>query len=311
MKRTLALLLSIVMMLSLLAACGGDKGGTGDDPGEEQTEGTPEPGDDTSGGDDASEDDVSGEVTLTLNMIEVTLNAEGATFQLKASTEPAIDGIIMFASDDTSVAAVSDDGTITAISPGTAVITASCDGLEAARCTVTCDWEKETPAPEETPATPETPPQNTPVPDTPAPNEPEPAGPPASSGVDLAAFYDAVLSGYDMAAMEDISGMSDILDNFYAGLSGINTRQSLVCVAMMTGVVCEIVLIEVADAADVEAVKDILQARIDYQIEAGAYYPAAVEGWTNNSRIVSNGNYIMMIAHQDCDSIAAGFNALF
>lgn len=176
--------------------------------------------------------------------------------------------------------------------------------------------DEELPAPEETPVTAPDLPESTPAaaPDLPGsapePNAPAPDAPPAA-GVDLAAFYDAVRSKYEMAAMEDISGVSDLLDNFYAGLSGIATRQSLVCVAMMTGVVCEIALIEVADGADVEAVKAILQDRIDYQIESGAYYPAAVEGWTNNSRIVTNGNYVMMVAHQDCDSIVSDFNALF
>lgn len=297
MKHILALLLAIVMTITLLAGCGGTKD-TGGDIGGDEAVTTQEPGNDTSG-----DDEDSGEVRLTLNRTEVTLNAEGAAFQLKSSVEPAIDAATIYTSDDESVATVSEDGTITAVAPGTAVITAACGGAEAV-CAVKCDWE-EAAEPDETPEAMQTTPQT-----TPEPNVPAPAVPPAG-GVDLAAFYDAVLSKYEMASMEDISGMADILDNFYAGLSGIATRQSLVCVAMMTGVVCEIALIEVSDVNDVEAVKAILQARIDYQIESGAFYPAAVDGWTNNSRIVTNGNYIMMIAHQDCDSIVSDFNALF
>ena len=294
MKRTLALLLAIVMMFALLAACGENKGGAGDTPGEDGATPTP-----TS----PAGDDGAGEAKLTLNKTEVTLTAEGATFQLKCSVEPDADAKVTYTSGDKAVATVADDGTITAVAPGTAVITAKYGGAEA-ECTVKCDWEEETPAPETTPPI-------MPVPDTPAPNTPAPADPPAATSVDLAAFYEAILSSYEMGAMDDISGISDILDNFYAGLSGISTKQCLVCVPMMTSVVSEIVLIEVGDAADVDAVKAILQARIDVQAGGGAWYPDTVDGWKNDSRIVSNGNYIMMIVHRDCDSIVSDFNALF
>ena len=69
-------------------------------------------------------------------------------------------------------------------------------------------------------------------------------------------------------------------------------------------------------AGDVQAVKDILQARINYQVGAdtnpgGAWYPATIEGWKNNSRIVSNGNYVMLVALEGADDVVAAFNALF
>lgn len=294
MKRTLVLLLAIVMILSLLAACGEDKGAAGDKPGEEEIVTTPGPDDNK-----RPEDDTPEEVKLTLNRTEITLSAEGATFQLKYSVEPEIDAIPSYTSGDKDVAAVSGDGIITAVAPGTAVITVECGGAKA-ECTVKCDWAEETPAPETAP---------TQAPNTPVPSTPD--VPPASASVDLAAFYDAILSGYEMAAMEDISGVSDLMDNFYAGLSDVSAKQRLVCVAMMTGVVCEIALIEVENAADVETVKAILQSRIDTQAGGGAWYPDSVDGWKNNSRIVVNGSYIMMIVHQDCDSIVSDFNALF
>lgn len=285
MKRTLSLLLAIIMMLALFTACGENKGDAGDTPGEDESGTTPAP-----------EGDEPGEVKLTLNKTEVTLTAAGATFQLKCSVEPDTGADVTYTSGDKAVATVSGDGTITAVAPGAAVITARCGGAEA-ECSVKCDWTEETPAPETTPPI-------MPVPDT-------PDAPPASTGVDLAAFYDTILSDYEMASMDDISGMSDILDNFYAGLSGINTNQCIVCVPMMTAVVCEVALIEVSSATDVETVKGILQARIDAQAGGGAWYPDTVDGWKNNSRIVVNGNFIMMIVHKDCDSIVSDFNALF
>lgn len=97
----------------------------------------------------------------------------------------------------------------------------------------------------------------------------------------------------------------------YSGLSGIDTEQCLVYAPMFSLSAAESVLVQVSNAADVDAVKDILQARVDAQVSGGAFYPFAVEAWENNSRIVSNGNYVMLIVSEDCDAVADEFNALF
>ena len=73
-------------------------------------------------------------------------------------------------------------------------------------------------------------------------------------------------------------------------------------------------LVEVENSADVQKVKDIFQARIDYQVgtddePGGAWYPASIEGWKTGSRVVANGNYVLMVAFPDgADQIAADFN---
>ena len=100
------------------------------------------------------------------------------------------------------------------------------------------------------------------------------------------------------------------LDN-YPGLSGIAAEQCLVYTPMFSLSAAESVLIQVSDAADVDTVKDILQARVDAQVDGGAFYPMAVEAWQNNSRIVSNGSYVMLIVSEDCDAVVDEFNALF
>ena len=58
-------------------------------------------------------------------------------------------------------------------------------------------------------------------------------------------------------------------------------------------------------------VKAIFQARIDAQVDGGAWYPETIEGWKNNSRIVVNGNCVMMIAYSECDAVVEAFNGLF
>ena len=97
----------------------------------------------------------------------------------------------------------------------------------------------------------------------------------------------------------------------YPGLSNIATEQCLVYAPMFSLSAAESVLIQVSNAADVEAVKNILQARIDAQVAGGACYPMAVEAWQNNSRIVSNGSYVMLVVSEDCDAVVNEFNALF
>ena len=144
----------------------------------------------------------------------------------------------------------------------------------------------------------------------------KPADDPAESkSVDLTAFYESAFSGDNMPAMMQAEG--EVLDSFYPGLSAIKTNQCAVYTAMISAAVGEIALVEVQNSADVQAVKDIFQARVNYQVgddqnPGGAWYPASIEGWKSGSRIVSNGNYVMLVAlSEGADDVVNSFNALF
>lgn len=156
---------------------------------------------------------------------------------------------------------------------------------------------------------PETLPAEKPV-DKPADSESAPA--PAA---DLAAFYETLSAGENWPAMMQAEG--EILDAFYPGLSDISTNQCAVYTAMISAAVGEIALVEVQSASDVQKVKDIFQARVDYQVgddetPGGAWYPETIEGWKTGSRIVSNGNFVMLAALSDgADDVVNSFNALF
>ena len=113
---------------------------------------------------------------------------------------------------------------------------------------------------------------------------------------------------------EDLTWMAEaneMIEMYFPGLTAIDNKQLHIYMPGMSAVAYEVVLIEVINEADVETVKNILQGRIDAQAEGGAWYPEVVEGWINNSRIVSNGNFIMMAVGTDCDAFVDGFNALF
>jgi len=138
--------------------------------------------------------------------------------------------------------------------------------------------------------------------------------------LDLLTFYTDIFNelypldeeGYSTGPYcEDIAVMPEMLDGYYPGLSEIATNQIHVFIPMMSAVAYEVALIEVADSADVAAVEAILQARIDAQIDGGAFYPETIEQWEQYSRITSNGNYILMAVGTDCDYFIEAFGWQF
>ncbi len=145
--------------------------------------------------------------------------------------------------------------------------------------------------------------------------------PAASTSMDLAATYEkwyAELNPLDEngdptgPSTMDLAEMPEMLEGYYAGLSAIETKQMMVLMPMISAVPYEIALIEVANESDVESVKAIFQSRIDSQLDPmGMNYPMIVENWELNSRIVSNGNYIMLVASELCDTFVEKFNAQF
>ena len=136
---------------------------------------------------------------------------------------------------------------------------------------------------------------------------------PAAGSVDLNAFYLSLVESYgeNFPATMNLCEAVEMLDGFYPGMSEIDAKQMMIYQPMMGAVVCEIALVEVVNSADIDAVKAMMQARIDTQVDGGAWYPESIEGWKNNSRIVVNGNCVMMIAYSDCDAVVDAFNGLF
>lgn len=135
---------------------------------------------------------------------------------------------------------------------------------------------------------------------------------PAAQSVDLSAFYESQTTAYgegNFPAMMALDG--EALDVLYPGLSDLKPKQCLVYTPMITAVAAEYALVEVSSTDQVETVKSIFQSRIDYQVEQGAFYPATVEKWQNSTRIVSNGNYVMLVCFDRCDDAVSSFNALF
>ena len=325
-RRTYALLLALALSASLLTSCAG---GSGSDSSSSQSNGgvsssqtedqskpdastpdsslpdgstsqQPAPDGSTSqeAPGDAVTDEPKAEASLSLDTNDFTLFSAGSSHTLKATVQPSGQKVT-FTSGNEKVATVDQNGKVTAVAPGTAKITVTAGDLTAT-CIVRCRWEDSKPSnggssssggnsgSSSTPETPE---------------------PPAPAQVDLSAFYTTESGKYEfgMVTLAD----AELAANVYPGLFDIATEQCLPYINMMTMNTSEIVLVQVTNSSDVDKVKSILQSRIDAQVEGGAWYPSAIDAWQNNSRIVSNGNYIMMVVHESCDSIVSDFNALF
>lgn len=309
MKRLLVCLLVLAMALSL-AACGGKENQntgkneesqnqtvTGQQPADSgsDVDGTApaeDAGQDADQGPEVSETDPadqagaeeSGEApeakTITASHSDVTLSAAGNSFKLKAEGG-AEDSVVTYSAADETVAVVKEDGTVTAVAPGTTTVTmkvTSGDEIHTFDCVVRCTWTEESQTGGE------------------------------AAAVDLTAFYNDVTSQYEFGFLENLTG--ELLDNYYPGMSDISTQQQLIMGCMLSMNNGEFCLVEVTDSADVEMVKSIFQSRVDYMAGGGAWYPAPTEQWTNNSRIVSCGNYVMMIVHENCDDIVSAFQTL-
>ena len=159
----------------------------------------------------------------------------------------------------------------------------------------------------ETPGTPSTPGTSAPEAST-TPEVQEP-----SFGADLTKFYtDMMNAAGEAPMMMEMHADLEMLEMNYPGLKDIETKQLIAVAPMMSAVAMEFVFVEVANASDVDAVKTILQTRIDNQVAGGAWYPETIEGWKNNSDIVVNGNYVaLFVIPEGMMDAAAEFGKLF
>ena len=265
-----------------------DDAGNGQEDSENAQDDTQEAQDDQ----DSASQEGEADKDVRASHSDVTLKAAGNSFTL------AVEGLsgsytATYTSADPAIATVSDKGLVTAVTPGTTTVSLHVEGDGGSydfSCIVRCNWSAES------------------------------AGSDAGSGddsaagsVDLTAFYNDMTSQYEFGSLQAFTG--DVLESYYPGMGAVSTKQCLVMGTMMTMNNGEFCLVEVSDSKDsekdVEIVKSIFQSRIDYMVNGGAWYPEPTEIWTNNSRVVSNGNYVMMVVHESCDDIVTAFNGLF
>lgn len=130
-----------------------------------------------------------------------------------------------------------------------------------------------------------------------------------ATDVNLEEFYQTIFTDPENTpAMSPIEG--EMLEAFYPGLAELELKQMVAYMPMITAVACEIVMVECANASDVDAVKAILQGRIDAQVNDQFNYPMVIEAWENEAQVVSNGNYVaLFVVSGMTEQVVENFNA--
>ena len=116
-------------------------------------------------------------------------------------------------------------------------------------------------------------------------------------GTDLSIFYQAILDAQPADAEELIlfeEFNPDLIASFYPGLESIALNQQAFYMPPIATHPCEIVLVEVTNSADVQAVADIFQARIDLGSD-NSNYPESAAGWKQFAQVQQSGNFVCMI----------------
>ena len=116
-------------------------------------------------------------------------------------------------------------------------------------------------------------------------------------GIDLNNFYQAILEIQPVEAEELIlfeESNPALIESFYPGLESIELNQKVFYMPPIATHPCEIVLVEVKNSADIQAVVDIFKARIDMGANNDSY-PESAAGWQLYAEVHQSGNYVCMI----------------
>ena len=129
--------------------------------------------------------------------------------------------------------------------------------------------------------------------------------------VDLTAYYDAMAEKLDWNDESMAETPDEVLDIYYPGLRDIETKQFIARSVMITAAAEELVLMECNSPEDAQAAKDILQQRMDEQVDGGAWYPSTIETW-ENAQVSVNGNYAaLIVSGEDQKELTDAYHALF
>ena len=116
-------------------------------------------------------------------------------------------------------------------------------------------------------------------------------------GTSVSSFYEAILAAQPEGTEELIffeeSGPA-LINSFYPGLDGIELSQQAFYMPPIATHPCEIVLVEVKDAAKVPAVEEIFWERIELGAD-NTTYPESAAGWQLYARVQRSGNFVCMI----------------
>lgn len=134
--------------------------------------------------------------------------------------------------------------------------------------------------------------------------------------IDLAAFAQTLQENHEFPMLEKADPADELgatmLESAYPGLKDMDLAQTEIYLAIISFSGGELALVQAKNADDAAKVKEIFQGRIDAKTTEGPNnYPEEVELWQRSSATAANGNYVMLVNHEDSAAIVNEFNALF
>ena len=123
------------------------------------------------------------------------------------------------------------------------------------------------------------------------------------------AAEDAIATLGDELPMYPVEDAAE-LEGLYPGLSAVETKQIVAYQPPVSGFGCELVMVEVASAADVETVRGILQQRVD-SMANDTTYPDEAAMWKNCATVTVNGNYVVLEVLPEGCTVPDAFLAKF
>ena len=127
--------------------------------------------------------------------------------------------------------------------------------------------------------------------------------------VDLQAACDKAIEEVD-DSLVFFPASSEEINSVYPGLSDIECKQLVAYFPPVMGASYEVVMVEVANSKDVDAVKAIFQTRID-SIVNDTTYPDNAAGWKAGADIYVNGSYVVLSVLPEGVEKPAAFKAEF
>ena len=100
-----------------------------------------------------------------------------------------------------------------------------------------------------------------------------------------------------------------VVESIYPGLSEIELTQQALYFPPIFGFASEIMLVEVTNKADVDAVKEIFQTRIN-RGASDTTYPENAEPWATRAQVQVEGRYVCMIVLPEGNTIPENVFAL-
>ncbi len=151
------------------------------------------------------------------------------------------------------------------------------------------------------------------------PKDNQASGPSAAPGgdIDLAAFAQTVQENHEFGSLEKADPADEevgavMLENNYPGLKDMDLEQAEVHLPLISFSGGELALVQAKSGEDAAKVKEIFEARIaSKSTEGPGNYPEEVEMWQRSAQVADNGNYVMLVCHDDAEAIVTEFNNLF